>query len=267
MTNNQYIIKSLHNAALIVKDNHSFIYLMSEHFSDIKKYSLGQGSFATAISLFSLLNFIYKIFIILKKGNNALVTEDDITEYCELKEMIKSNPDIKWSKFKKYFKKPRVGDINETDAFVLMIKSCPIDFGLDKSKKTQIESIWRNYRNKLTHIMSLAGDTKSGQMLINLTIDPSKEGMYLKNLEFIKGRISSCTPFDIPSEEIKQTFSEKSGFDSATLQHIVKDKCHVERLTIASQMLIDWIIEEINSDKFDEENCKILVEWLKNELN
>ncbi len=267
MTNNQYIIKSLHNAALIVKDNHSFLYLMSEHSSDIKKYNLGQGSVAAAISLFSLLSFISKIFIILKKGNTALVTKEDITEYDQLKEMIKINPDIEWKKFKKYFFKPRLGQINELDAFVLMIESCPIDFGIDKDNKDQIKNIWRNYRNKLTHIISLAGDTKSGQMLINLTIEPSREGMYLKNLDFIKERISSYKPFDIPSEEIRQTFSEKSGFDSVTLQHIVKDKCHVERLTIASQMLIDWIIEEIDSDKFDEENCKVVVEWLKNELN
>ncbi len=266
MTDNQYIKNRLYNASLIIKDNHSFLYLISEHLSDMQKHKLGQGSFATAISLFSLLNFISKIIAILKKGNEVLITEEEVSEYNKLKEIIKSELPTEWKKIKKYFKKPRVGDINETEAFVLFIELCPIDFGINKNNKPEIQNIWRNYRNKLTHIISLAGDTQSGQMLINLSMEPSQEGMYLSNLEFIKERISSYKPFDIPSEEVKKVFLEKPKFDSKTLQHIVKDKCHVDRLIIVSQMVIDWIIEEIDSNKFEEQNCKILVNWLKNEL-
>lgn len=266
MTDNEYIIKCLHNASLIIKDSHSFIYLMSERASDMKKYDLGKGSFVTAISLFSLLNFISKIFAILKKGDDVLVTEKDIEEYEELKEIIKSNPNLQWSKFKKYFTKPRLGDVNELDAFVLMIESSPIDFGIDKTNKEQIKEIWRNYRNKLTHIISLKGEITAGQMLINEVIELSSEGMYLENLDFIKGRLSVYKPFDIPSDETKKVFLKKTDLDSVILQHIIKDNCYVERLTIASQILLDWIIEEINGSQFSSENSTLAVKWLKKEL-
>lgn len=266
MTDNEYIINCLRNASLIIKDNHSFIYLMSERSSDMQKYNLGRGSFVTAISLFSLLNFISKIFTILKHGDDVLVTEKDIEEYEKLKIAIKSNPQLKWSQVKKYFIKPRLGDINELDAFVLMIELCPIDFGIDKTNKEQIKEIWRNYRNKLTHIISLKGAISAGQMLINEVIEPSSEGMYLKNLDFIKGRLSVYKPFDIPSEKTKEVVLKKIDLDIVTLQHIIKDNCYVERLTIASQMLLDWIIEEINGSHFSSENSALAVKWLKKEL-
>lgn len=266
MTDNEYIIKCLHNASLILKDNRSFIYLMSERASDMQKYDLGKGSFVTAISLFSLLNFISKIFAILKKGDGVFKTETDIEEYEKLKKVIQSKPELEWSKFKKYFIKPRLGDINELDAFVLMIELCPIYFGIDKNNKEQIEEIWRNYRNKLTHIISLKGEIRAGQMLINEEIQPSGEGMYLKNLDFIKSRLSVYKPFDITSEETKEVFSKKIDLDSVTLQHIIKDKCYVERLTLTSQMLLDWIIEEIDSNQFSRQNSALVVQWLKEEL-
>lgn len=269
MTDNEYIINCLRNASLILKDNHSFIYLMSERASDVKKYNLGRGTFVTAISLFSLLNFISKIFIILKKGDDVLATEKDIEEYDKLKKMIQDNQEnceLKWNQVKKYFKKPRLGEINELDAFVFMIESCPIDFGIDKTNKEQIKEIWRNYRNKLTHIISLKGEISAGQMLINEVIEPSSEGMYLKNLGFIKGRLSVYKPFDIPSEKTKEVFFKKIDLDIVTLQHIIKDNCYVERLTIASQMLLDWIIEEINGSHFSSENSALAVKWLKKEL-
>ena len=58
----------------------------------------------------------------------------------------------------------------------------------------------------LTHLISLKGNEISGQMLINLNVHTSEEGMYKSNLEFIKGRIKTYKAFDITEEKAKKTF-------------------------------------------------------------
>ena len=129
-------------------------------------------------------------WVILNKGNDKIVTSSEIDEYEKLKEVIQNNT-TEWKNIKKYFRKPRIGDINETDAFVFLIENSPIDFGIEKTNKEQICEVWQNYRNKLTHLISLKGNTINGQMLINLVVNPSEEGMYKSNLEFIRGRIET----------------------------------------------------------------------------
>ena len=151
-----------------------------------------------------------------------------------------------------------------------LIENCPIDFGIDKTNKEQICEVWQNYRNKLTHLISLKGNTINGQMLINLVVNPSEEGMYKSNLEFIRGRIETYKAFDITEEKTKETFLAKKeeiikNFGDEFLQQILKDKCHIERLVITVEMLIEWLIEEIKSDKFSE-NYSVLMDWLEDEI-
>ena len=205
MNDKDFIIDKLNNTSLIIRDAHSFLFLNFEQKNKINEYKLGLGSFSTAISLFSLINFIWKVYFILNKGNKKIVNQSDINEYKRLEKILKENNE-EWENIKKYFKKPRIGDINETDAFIFLIENCPIDFGIDKMNKEQIREVWQNYRNKLTHLISLKGNESSGQMLINLNVHTSEEGMYKSNLEFIKGRIKTYKAFDITEEKAKKTF-------------------------------------------------------------
>ncbi len=269
MNEKDFIIDKLKNASLIIRDAHSFLFLNFEQKNKIDEHTLGLGSFSTAISLFALINLISKIYLILNKGNEKIVTSSEIDEYEKLKEVIQNNT-TEWKNIKKYFRKPRIGDINETDAFIFLIENCPIDFGIDKTNKEQICEVWQNYRNKLTHLISLKGNTVNGQMLINLAINPTEEGMYKSNLEFIRGRIETYKAFDITEEKTKETFLAKKeeiikNFGDEFLQQILKDKCHIERLVITVEMLIEWLIKEIKSDKFSE-NYSVLMDWLEDEL-
>ena len=269
MSEKDFIIDKLKNASLIIRDAHSFLFLNFEQKNKIDEHTLGLGSFSTAISLFALINFVSKIYLILNKGNEKIVNQSDIDEYKRLEKILKENKE-EWKNIKKYFRKPRIGDINETDAFVFLIEKCPIDFGIDKTNKEQICEVWQNYRNKLTHLISLKGNTINGQMLINLVVNPSEEGMYKSNLEFIRGRIETYKAFDITEEKTKKTFLAKKeetieNFGHKFLQQILKDKCHIERLVITVEMLIEWLIKEIKSDKFSE-NYSVLMDWLEDEL-
>ena len=269
MNEKDFIIDKLKNASLIIKDAHSFLFLNFEQKNKIDEHKLGLGSFSTSISLFALINFLSKVYYILNKGNEKIVNQSDIDEYKRLEKILKENK-LEWKNIRKYFRKPRIGDINETDAFVFLIEKCPIDFGIEKTNKEQICEIWQNYRNKLTHLISLKGNTINGQMLINLVVNPSEKGMYKSNLKFIKGRLHIYKAFDITEEKTKKTFLAKKeeiikNFGHEFLQQILKDKCHVERLVITVEMLIDWLIEEIKSDKFSK-NYSVLIDWLEDEL-
>lgn len=235
----------------------------------IDEFNLGLGSFSTAISLFALINFLSKVYFILNKGSEKIVNPSDIDEYKRLEKILKENKE-EWKNIKKYFKKPRIGEINETEAFIFLIENSPIDFGIDKTNKEQIREVWQNYRNKLTHLISLKGNTINDQMLINLAIDPTEEGMYQQILSHIKSRIQIDKAFDIEEKKTKNNILAKKTelekiFGNDFLQQIIKDKCDIERLIITIEMLIEWLIEEIKSDKFFE-NYNVLINWLKDEL-
>ena len=270
MSEKDFIIDKLNNASLIIRDTHSFLFLNFEQKNKIDEFNLGLGSFSTAISLFALINFLSKVYFILNKGTEKIVNQSDIDEYKRLEKILKENKE-EWKNIKKYFRKPRIGDINETDAFVFLIENSPIDFGIEKTNKEQICEVWQNYRNKLTHLISLKGNTINGQMLINLAINPTEEGMYQEILSHIKSKIKIDKAFDIEEEEktknnilVKKAELEKI-FGNEFLQVMIKDKCHIARLVITIEMLIEWIIEEIKTDKFSK-NYSVLINWLEDEL-
>ncbi len=151
-----------------------------------------------------------------------------------------------------------------------LIENCPIDFGIDKTNKEQICEVWQNYRNKLTHLISLKGNTVNGQMLINLAIDSTEEGIYQKILSHIKSKIKIDKAFDIEEEKTKNNILVKKVelrkiFGNEFLQVMIKDKCYISRLVITVEMLIEWLIEEIESDKFSK-NYSVLINWLEEEL-
>ena len=267
MNNTERIIMYLNNARLIVHDNLAFIYLMSEQQANVQRYSLGNGAFAASISLFAAINLISKIHYILIKGRTVYADQTAQDAYKRVSDTIKAQEELRWREVRRFMRKPRIGQINETAAFVQFIKSCSVDFGIDRSDNKEIERVWRSFRNKLTHIISVAGNQTSGQMLMTIDIRPSQPGMYLENLRFIRGRIGTYKPFDITEEDVKEAFEARQDIDAESLQYILKDKCHVERLTIAVDMALDWIIEALQAGQYSEGNCKAVVEWMSNELS
>jgi len=262
----EQVIEKLENASLIIKDNLSFLYLRSANPGSLKKHKLGDGAISSTIALFSLLNFISKVYFILKKGNSIISSESNVKEYEQLKEKIKINNGADWNKIKSYFKKPRIGEINETEAFVFLIENCPLNFGIDKKNKTEIEHVWKFYRNNLTHMISLSGESFFGQQISMLESHSDEESNYLKQLEFINIYMDIYPPFALRKESDTQRFRNIPGISEKYLQNISKDQCYPDTLNIQCKNLIAWLVTEINEGNIPPENFEILLNWVNNHL-
>ncbi len=256
----------LHNARVVVRDAFTHLYVMSEHQADMARYNLGRGAFASSISLLATLNLLAKIHHVLTMGQSAIVGESELQAFNAAKEKIKKSTEIRWAEISPFMRKPRLGDVNESDAFASFVKACPVDFGLPREDSAEARRIWATFRNKLTHLVALANDVKSGQMLMGLNTQPSRPGMYEINLQLIRGRIGTYKPFDIPDEETKAAFREKQDIAADLKQMILNDTCYVERLAVAVDMTLDWLSKAISNGEYAEEHLGVLAAWLQQEL-
>ncbi len=261
-----YLTKCLDNARVVVKDALTHVYVMSEHQADVRRFKLGSGAFASSISLLATLNLLAKIHYILKGGESVIIGENKQRDFDAAKAAIKNSTDLKWADIRPFMKKPRLGDVNETDAFASFVQACPIDFGLPRDDSAEAQRIWKAFRNKLTHLIALANDVENGQMLINIKVEPSQPGMYEKNLKFIQDRIGTYKAFEKPPEKTKAAFVGKENIAADIKQMILNDTCHVERLAIAVEMTIDWLIGTIQDGIYTNDNVKALGKWLQQEL-
>lgn len=256
----------IQNARIVVQDALTYVYVMSEHQADITRYNLGHGAFASSISLLATLNLLAKIHHILINGKSVIVSNDQCNAFIKAKENIKNSSDVSWAEIKPFTRRPRIGEVNETKAFSSFVKACPVDFGLPRENSTEAQRIWATFRNKLTHLIALANDVKSGQILMSVNIQPSQQGMYEPNLKFIRDRIGTYKPFDIPTEDTKAVFRNRLDIPADVKQMILNDTCHVERLAVAVDMTIDWLTKTINDGEYAEEHLEVLSAWLQQEL-
>ena len=261
-----HLTTCLRNARVVVQDALTHLYVMSEHQADIARYNLGRGAFASSISLLATLNLLAKIYHILARGESVIVGKNQQQAFATAKEKIQKCSDVRWAEISPFMRKPRLGDVNESDSFASFVKACPVDFGLPREDTAEARRIWATFRNKLTHLIALANDVKSGQMLMGLNIQPCQPGMYELNLKFIRDRIGTYKPFSIPVEETKAAFRDKQGIAADLKQMILNDTCHVERLAVAVDMTIDWLIMTINNGAYAEEHLGVLAAWLQQEL-
>lgn len=266
MFDHTHLTTCLSNARVVVQDALTHVYVMSEHQADIARYNLGRGHFASSISLLATLNLLAKIHYILKQGESVIVGGAHQQAFNAAKDKIKNSTDVNWSEIRPFMIKPRIGDINESDAFASFVQACPVDFGLPREDGAETRRIWKGFRNKLTHLISLANEIKTGQMLMSFKVEPSQPGMYEANLQFIRYRIGTYKPFNIPLDKTKTAFQDKENIATDLKQAILNDTCHVERLAIAVDMAIDWLIKTINENSYPKDNMKVLGTWLRQEL-
>lgn len=266
MTDLKHLITWLRNARVVVQDALTHVYVMSEHQADIAYYNLGRGAFASSISLLATLNLLAKIHHILTKGEAVIVGQGDLQAFTAAKEKIQNSSDVRWVEIRPFMRKPRLGEINESDSFASFVKACPVDFGLPREDSDEVKRIWATFRNKLTHLIALANDVKSGQMLMGISIHPSQPGMYKSNLQFIRDRIGTYKPFHIPDKQSKVAFRDKQDIAPNLKQMILNDTCHVERLAVAVDMTIDWLINGISNGEYAEDHLEVLAAWLQQEL-
>lgn len=250
----------LNNAKLIVKDTYSYTYLTSEHSEKIKNLDLGSGTFTSAIALFSLLWLVSKVYNILKHWDKNIMDNKKLEEYKSLKKILKESNKSNWGRIKVFFKKPRIWEINETESFIELIQDTDIELWIDKNNRWEIEKVWNSFRNQLIHMISLSWSHLNGEMFIETII---KNWTYIENLAWIKSRYPVYPAFDIRNKENKEIFQKSTKIDNGWKRYLTNDLCYIEQLKVVCELLIDWLINKINSNDFSYWNMLILNEWLK----
>lgn len=122
----------------ITNDCRTFLWFKSVHnkeYKSINNLRIGGGNLLMAIGLFSSMEYLCKIYYVLKIGYENIPNSDK----------QKGRNDIKWQK-----------PLN------VLITDYPADFGIKSLSSDKIKLFWKNWRHKLAHL--LAQDPLWGQV-------------------------------------------------------------------------------------------------------
>jgi hypothetical protein len=223
--------------------------------SILRKYKLGGGNHLSLIGQFAILNFISKIHFILNKGRGAYIGSDKVTKVQELKRNAPSN-------VRRYVRVPRLGEVNEKDAFVLLVLEYPKDVGIPKVKD-KIEKVWDDLRNKISHLATIEVDN------VAMTLEYPAIEFHQIFKEAQKWTLAK--PFIIIDPTNRGRHRAKIKRDdpnfkkpiSKIMWNAASDVVIVDFLNIAIQDISDWIIENINTNVYNEGHLSETEKWIK----
>jgi hypothetical protein len=117
----------------------------------IGDWGSGGGNLLMATGLFALLNLLAKIHEHLVRPD-SFVSSEDVTKVETTKSDIKTRlPEYKKALAK--WRTPKVGEVNELNAFVRFATACQENgFDLGLRSTGDAEEVWRNFRNPLAHL-------------------------------------------------------------------------------------------------------------------
>lgn len=193
----------------------------------VEKYGVGGGNFVGTLGLFCVLDFMGQVYSILRKGQVFKKGEK------EWDTLLKKDPII--HDFYKRLIEDRVitedwTDLNHNNAFKKLIKDSQVITGLQEE---QINKIWDDYRNSLTHMIFPKRPIVS--VLTEQKIDLDMYELIIKLIN------SSSFSFDEQNEE------------SCELEPLYKD---VEKIKI-------WLLNKIlDENQTSEKDLRELLFWL-----
>jgi len=200
------------------------------------KPALGGGNLLSLTGIFSAINLLSKAHWILK--GLTCVADEDVTEFDELNDKLeKADIYAKFPNLKKYLRRPRRGDINESDAFCRLVNDVPIDFGIEKNNNDLVK-VWRIYRNGLSH----------------LAIPYKESGSRAVHLHDQHGRSYSVEEYQ---EAVRQDDTYKS-FEARGNGYV----CNYDYLRKDLEKILEYIIAEVNSAEVQKELVGELLNWL-----
>jgi hypothetical protein len=241
---------------MMLNDVNSFIFLRSKTgYKILEKYKLGGGNHLSLIGQFAILNFISKIHFVLNNGTKAYVGSCEVEKITKLKKGTALN-------VRKYVRIPRLGEINEKRAFVLLIFKYPKDIGIPKVQN-KIEKVWDDLRNKMSHLATIEADN-SAVTLIYPTIE------YSQIFEEAK-KWTPAKPFIIIDPTDREKYKAKIKKEdpafkeplSKIMWNAASNVVTVDFLNIAIQEISAWVIENINKDSYSDDNLSETEKWIK----
>jgi hypothetical protein len=212
-------------ANMIIFDANTFIWIRHNCSEDLKRNTnIGGGNLLMILGLFSALNFLAKIYKILHKGNSCIVNKEEIKK---LKDFIKKHSEVK-----KMIQPKIVGQIrDEESAFIKLIKDSESNFGLNEEK---LRYIWKCFRNYLVHSATIYPGASS----ITFTISNKNFKQFLDHLE-----------------ERKRPVFARNQYGP---------RCYPDILNVEVKYIKNWLIKEIESNKFSDKNVEAAFNWIQN---
>ncbi len=241
---------------MMLNDVNSFIFLRSKNGLPIlEKYKLGGGNHLSLIGQFAILNFISKIHFVLNMGRKAYVGSDKVAKIRGIKRSAPSN-------VRRYIPVPKLGEMNEKGAFVLLVLKYPKDVGIPKVRD-KIEKVWDDIRNKISHLATIEVDNVA-MTLRYPTIEYPQIFEEAKNWTKAKPFII-IDPVDREKHKAKIK-REDPNFEkplSRIMWNAASDVVTVDFLNIAIQEISDWMIENINKGVYKEDCLSATKKWIE----
>lgn len=232
--------------------------------------NLGNGVKVQGIALFSALSILSKIHYILEKGTGY---KERLKMYYDLETNLKSN-NINIKKYKSVIRKPKVNEINETDAFVLLVNKYNSDIGLKDLTDKEIRLIWNDTRNDLIHNgknnprfrlldsiqTNYVGITSFNEQDFTEFIE-MKNDLNCKGLSFrIKKESSKESNKNLLDNLVKNNVEYKRITDLLYIKN--SSIIDLDSLTIDVRSIKSWLINYIEENDFLDSNLEDLNEWL-----
>lgn len=207
----------------IIADTNTYIWIRAVQPQILQENKeLGGGNLLMALGLSAVLNYLAKIYILLKEEGG--ITAEEIKQ---AKQWLKDNQYEKLA-FKDAIEIKRVGQINETEAFKKLLADCPgANLGLTAE---ELLGVWRNVRNKLTHTATPGKDYQVDARWGGVTYQNAKADAFNFNMVFYT-----------------------DGFG--------RMHCNVDVLNIRVEKIKEWLIEQITQDIFGKEAVVRALKW------
>lgn len=252
----------INNILNICNDCDIFTYLREDGYQIRVKEELGSGAILSALGLFSAIGLLSKIYKILSDG----YPEIDNSLYEIIISTLKS-ADFNSKEIRSMVRKPRKSEINETDAFVKLVKEYPVDFGLKNLSQNELQELWDNYRNNLVHALYLGNDS----LIIETSIANNGSSVRTEDNYFQmhrykkKGQNDSFTIISEKEElrgKIVKSFIELGGIDLELLKRASCDEIKIDNLIIDVREICTWLLNKFKNNEFELKHVKDLRMWL-----
>lgn len=208
----------------MIADTNTFIWLRHNQPEELKRNTdIGGGNLLMVLGLFSALNFLAKIYKILRKGDSCIVSSGEIKK---LNSFIKKCPEIK-----KLIQPQVVGQVrNEEGAFVKLIKDSGSNFGLSDEV---LKYVWKSFRNYLVHSATIY----PGDSSVTFILSDKNFKQFMEHL----------------AKRKRPVFAKN--------QH--GSRCYPDILNIEVEYIKSWLVNEIESNNFSNNNIEAAFDWIQ----
>jgi len=216
-------------------DCYTFIMGKSRNENYIHLWGTGGGNFLMAVGLFSVINFLAKVYRHLVEPT-AFISEADRQSVIDTKTTLKTeHPELK--QVISGWQNPRIGDVNEMQTFIKLGEALPknIDLGISQQDNITAENVWKVFRNFLTH-MAWPGS--------------SVATIHFQNL-----------PTNLTIEQMLQVI-DNSGMKSFYKENS-QLRCNSDKLTVDANKIANWLCEQLDNSQFTEANIESTLAWIQ----